>query len=72
MTYKRKLHDIKQKQQMSTILNGVIEVYDEYAESWFFVIDTFQIFNQDYDIRNVTSEMKHTCFRSVRRQYFLF
>ncbi len=35
---------------MSTILNGVIEIYDEYAESWFFVMDTFQIFNQDYDI----------------------
>jgi hypothetical protein len=35
---------------MSTILNGVIEVYDEYAESWFFVMDTFQIFYQDYDI----------------------
>lgn len=35
---------------MSTILNQVIEVYDEYAEAWIFVMDTFQIFYQDYDM----------------------
>lgn len=35
---------------MSTVLNGVIEIYDEYAESWCFVMDTFQLFYQDYDI----------------------
>lgn len=44
---------------MSTILNGVIEVYDEYAESWYFVIDTHQIFYQNYDIFGLLFDVRN-------------
>ena len=35
---------------MSTTLNGAIEVYSEHAETWMFMIDTFNLFYQDYGI----------------------
>jgi len=35
---------------MSTTLNGAIEVYNEHAETWMFMMDTFNLFYQDYGI----------------------
>jgi hypothetical protein len=35
---------------MSTASYTVIEIYDEHSESWFFVMDTFLIWNVDYNV----------------------